>query len=434
MPRSLRRSGPVRSCTAPGATSTTSPCRVASRRSGTTRSSFSPTRPSGLADPRSLTPRLPSHSPLASRLRLTGRDANDPDRRRRGQHRRARAGDARGRADPGRGGARRRDGPRSRRDPPARLGPPRREPARHERSGGLRPAPARPALGLDEDRDADGGGAGRRRHARAGRRRGSLSDEALLAGETARADRDAPPVHHRMAARLVPVAFPSGDDLTAAYRRLSAAYQQALCYAEDVKRLYQQLQRAIYQSLLGLANALEAKDAYTRGHSERVGAASRSVAVALGLPPHEAGIVGQAGLLHDIGKIGVPEAVLRKHGELDDTEWALMRKHPLIGAQIVSPFEFFAAGALTIRHHHERLDGSGYPDGLAGEAIPVGARIVAVADVYDALTSDRPYRAALPREAALEYLARQAGRTLDGRVVAVFVCLIQTLSTANPDV
>ncbi len=237
-----------------------------------------------------------------------------------------------------------------------------------------------------------------------------------------------------MAARLVSVAFPAGDDLTAAYRRLSAAYQQALRYAEDVKRLYQQVQRAIYQSLLGLANALEAKDAYTRGHSERVGAASRSVAAALGLPPHEVEIVGQAGLLHDIGKIGVPEAVLRKRGELDDAEWALMRKHPLTGAQIVSPFEFFAAGALTIRHHHERLDGSGYPDGLAGEAIPVGARIVAVADVYDALTSDRPYRAALPREAALEYLARQAGRTLDGRVVAVFVGLAGASPSADAHV
>src|SRR5439155_927771 len=102
----------------------------------------------------------------------------------------------------------------------------------------------------------------------------------------------------------------------------------------------------------------------------------------------------------------------------DAHEWALMRRHPLTGAQIVSPFEFFATGALTIRHHHERLDGSGYPDGLAGEAIPIGARIVAVADVYDALTSDRPYRTALPREAALEYLMRQAGRTLDGCAVA----------------
>jgi len=234
-----------------------------------------------------------------------------------------------------------------------------------------------------------------------------------------------------MAARLVSAAFPSGDDLAAAYRRLSAAYEQTLRYAADVKGLYQQVQRSIYQSLLGLANALEAKDPYTRGHSERVGAASRRVAVALGLRPPEVDIVGQAGLLHDIGKIGVPEAVLHKRGELDAHEWALMRRHPLTGAQIVSPFEFFATGALTIRHHHERLDGSGYPDGLAGEAIPIGARIVAVADVYDALTSDRPYRTALPREAALEYLMRQAGRTLDGRAVAALVELARENPSAN---
>src|SRR5439155_6849089 len=354
-PRSSRRSGPARSRTASDATSTPWPCRVASRRSGTIRSSFSPTRPSGLmrstarapsrpgsgqsaacpdeaprkrsttrgrrrrsparwsasrppprltsrlprgegtppprlssvAVRRSITPRRRDPGPLASRLRLTGRDANDPDRRRRGQHRRARAGDPRGRADPDHRGARRRDGARPRRGPPARTGAPGREPARHERPGGLRSAPARRALRRGEDRDAHGGSAGRRRQARAGRRRGSLSDEALLTARIARPDRDTPAVRHRMAARLVSVAFPAGDDLTAAYRRLSAAYQQALRYAEDVKRLYQQVQRAIYQSLLGLANALEAKDAYTRGHSERVGAASRSVAAALGLPPHE---------------------------------------------------------------------------------------------------------------------------------------------------
>jgi len=237
-----------------------------------------------------------------------------------------------------------------------------------------------------------------------------------------------------MAARVAPAAVPAGAETAAAYRRLSAAYQQTLRYAEDVKGLYQQVQRSIYQSLLGLANALEAKDAYTRGHSERVGAVSRRVAVALGLQPQEADIVGQAGLLHDIGKIGVPEAVLRKRVELDEDEWALMRKHPLIGAQIVSPFEFFAVGTLTIRHHHERLDGSGYPDGLAGEAIPIGARIVAVADVYDALTSDRPYRAALDRAAALEYVAKQAGRTLDGRVVAAFVALTRETPSADPHV
>jgi HD-GYP domain-containing protein (c-di-GMP phosphodiesterase class II) len=234
-----------------------------------------------------------------------------------------------------------------------------------------------------------------------------------------------------MAAR---VAASAGDDLTVAYRRLNAAYQQTLRYAEDVRRLYQQVQRAIYQSLLGLANALEAKDAYTRGHSERVGAWSRSVAVALGLPPAEVDMIAQAGLLHDIGKIGIPEALLRKPGPLDAEEWAVMRNHPLIGAQIVAPFDFFTGGALMIRHHHERCDGSGYPDGLAQDEIPIGARVIAVADVYDARTSNRPYRAALPHATAIEHLTESAGRTLDEDAVAAFVGLIQTLATAKPNV
>ena len=226
----------------------------------------------------------------------------------------------------------------------------------------------------------------------------------------------------------------SGDELTVAYRRLNAAYQQTLRYAEDVRRLYQQVQRAIYQSLLGLANALEAKDAYTKGHSERVGAWSRGVASALGLPAADVDMIGQAGLLHDIGKIGIPEAVLRKPGPLGDEEWAVMRNHPLIGAQIVAPFDFFAGGALMIRHHHERWDGSGYPDGLVGDEIPIGARIIAVADVYDALTSSRPYRAAMPHSAVIARLGEASGRTLDEDAVVAFVDLIQSLSTTRPDV
>src|SRR2546425_6030747 len=171
-----------------------------------------------------------------------------------------------------------------------------------------------------------------------------------------------------------------------------AAELQSLRYAEDVRRLYHQLQRAICQSLLGLANALEAKDPYTRGHSERVAALSRRVAAALGLAPGVVETVGQAGLLHDIGKIGVPEAILRKPGPLTPQEWETMRTHPVIGAQIVSPFEFFADAARVIRHHHERWDGSGYPDGLARATIPLEARIVAVADVFDALTRSEERR------------------------------------------
>jgi putative nucleotidyltransferase with HDIG domain len=223
-----------------------------------------------------------------------------------------------------------------------------------------------------------------------------------------------------LAAPLTPLC---SDDLGAAYRRLNAAYQQALRYAEDVRALYQQLQRGIYQSLLGLANALEAKDVYTRGHSERVGAASRRLALAVGLSAADAEGVARAGLLHDIGKIGIPESLLRKTGPLSSEEWTLMRRHPVIGAQIVSPFEFFTAGAAMIRHHHERVDGTGYPDGLAGEAIPLGARIIAVADVYDALTSDRPYRGARSRAEAFALLRAQAGHGLDAAIVTAFIGL-----------
>jgi HD-GYP domain-containing protein (c-di-GMP phosphodiesterase class II) len=206
--------------------------------------------------------------------------------------------------------------------------------------------------------------------------------------------------------------------------RVAAIELQRRRHADDVRRLYHQLQRAICQSLLGLAKALEAKDPGTHGHSERVGAWGRKLAIALGLPADQIDTIAHAGLLHDIGKIGVPETLLRKRGALDAEEWALMRNHPVIGAQIVAPFDFFAGGAIVIRHHHERWDGSGYPDGLVGEAIPLGARIVAVADVFDALTSDRPYRAALPLATALAYLIEEAGRTLDADVVKALLGLV----------
>jgi HD-GYP domain-containing protein (c-di-GMP phosphodiesterase class II) len=212
----------------------------------------------------------------------------------------------------------------------------------------------------------------------------------------------------------------------AAYHRLTAAYQQSMRYAQDVRRLYVQLQRGVYQSLLGLANALEAKDPYTRGHSERVGRLSRRLAVTLDLDGHTVETIAHAGLLHDLGKIGVPEHVLRKPGALDADEWELMKRHPIVGAGIVAPLEFFGGGAMVIRHHHERVDGSGYPDGLRGSDIPLGARVVAVADVFDALTSDRPYRKALSTKAALDQLTREAGQTLDEDAVAAFLGMVRS--------
>jgi HD-GYP domain-containing protein (c-di-GMP phosphodiesterase class II) len=205
--------------------------------------------------------------------------------------------------------------------------------------------------------------------------------------------------------------------------RLRAAYQQSLQYAIDLRKTYRRLQQSSFQSLLGLANALEAKDVYTRGHSERVATLARRIALAAGLTPGAADTIAQAGLLHDLGKIGIAESVLRKTGPLSDEEWAVMRRHPVVGAQIVAPLEFFADGAVIVRHHHERHDGSGYPDGLRGAQIPLGARIVAVADVYDALTSDRPYRARLARADVVRHLESQAGETLDSRLTDLCIRL-----------
>jgi putative nucleotidyltransferase with HDIG domain len=211
--------------------------------------------------------------------------------------------------------------------------------------------------------------------------------------------------------------------VSAAYQRLRSAHQQTIHYAEDLKWLYRRMQRAALQSLLGLANALEAKDPYTHGHSRRVAGLARRLALQVGVSDASARIVAQAGLLHDIGKIGIPETILRKPGPLTEAEWEIMRSHPVVGAQIVAPLEFFSEGASVIRHHHERVDGSGYPDGLRAAQIPLGARIVAVADVYDALTSDRPYRHRLAQEDALALVERGAGRTLDPELVSAFLAL-----------
>ncbi len=224
--------------------------------------------------------------------------------------------------------------------------------------------------------------------------------------------------------------------LVEANDRLRKGYQQSLEYAVDLKRTHRHLQRAIFQSLLGLANALEAKDAYTSGHSSRVSRLARELALAAGLSRSASETVAQAGLLHDLGKIGIPEGILTKAAALTPEEWEIMRRHPVISAQIVAPLEFFDQGAIILRHHHERYDGSGYPDGLRGEMIPVGARIVAVADVYDALTSDRPYRARLPHADAVRFLQTEGGRTLDQSLVGRFLELFGgagVIAPGHPD-
>ena len=164
--------------------------------------------------------------------------------------------------------------------------------------------------------------------------------------------------------------------------------------------------------ILSLATCLEAKDPYTHGHSERVGQIARALALELGLLARQCELMRVAGLLHDIGKIGVPERLLNKPGPLTDDEFQTIMTHPPRGEVICRPLHAVRQTLPLIKHHHERFDGSGYPDHLAGEAIPLGARVLAVADAFDALTSERSYRKRLEADAALAILARETVRGL----------------------
>ena len=161
--------------------------------------------------------------------------------------------------------------------------------------------------------------------------------------------------------------------------------------------------------ILSLAAALEAKDPYTQGHSQRVGALAARLGAALGHDGEICRLLQTAGKLHDIGKIGLPRAVLNKRGTLDAGELELVMRHPVLSERICSPLTTLQAMVPLIRHHHERFDGSGYPDGLAGEQIPLGARILGLADAFDALTSERPYRTVFSTAKALELLERETG-------------------------
>jgi putative nucleotidyltransferase with HDIG domain len=180
-----------------------------------------------------------------------------------------------------------------------------------------------------------------------------------------------------------------------------------------------------------LAQALEARDVYTQGHSFRVSELAVMLARELGLSREEQDTVRLGCLLHDIGKIHIPDAVLRKATSLSEDEFILMRKHPVIGEQICRPLVFARPFLTIIRHHHERFDGRGYPDGLKGEEISLHARIAAVADAWDAMTSDRPYRAALPMSVAVERLREGAGTQWDGELVQLFVRVMQSRSEAE---
>ncbi len=175
------------------------------------------------------------------------------------------------------------------------------------------------------------------------------------------------------------------------------------------------------QVLFALAAAAEAKDPYTESHTKRVASTAHHLGTRLGLQESDLVALYRGGLIHDIGKIGVPDAILLKPGPLNAEEERQMRAHPVIGERIVKPLPSAADVLIIIRHHHERFDGGGYPDGLAGYKIPLLARIVSVSDAYDALASDRPYRARRNSEEAIEALMRGAGQQWDRELVSLLL-------------
>ena len=162
--------------------------------------------------------------------------------------------------------------------------------------------------------------------------------------------------------------------------------------------------------LFSLARSIEGKDPYTHGHCERLMNYSVSLGEHLGLPEEQVVALRRAGIVHDIGKVAVPDAILLKPSKLTPEEWKLMQEHPVVGERICAPLKSFRAVLPIIRHHHEKRDGSGYPDGLRGDAIPVTARVLQVVDVYDALTTERPYKPAFSTTDALETMKQEVAK------------------------
>ncbi len=191
--------------------------------------------------------------------------------------------------------------------------------------------------------------------------------------------------------------------------------------ALDNSRLYQELEEMFFQTADSLADAIEKRDPYTGGHTQRVTLYSQAIAKYLQLNPLERKWLKIASVLHDIGKIGIEDKILKKPTRLNLEEFDLIKHHSNIGAKIIEHIRQLKEIIPGVKYHHEQLDGKGYPDGLKGEEIPILAKIVAVADTFDAMTTDRPYRKAMEKEAAIEELKRCSGTQLDQRVVEAFI-------------
>lgn len=198
----------------------------------------------------------------------------------------------------------------------------------------------------------------------------------------------------------------------------SLASQAAI--AIENARLFESLEEIYIEVITAMASAIDARDAYTHGHSHRVTEYAVAIAEELELSPAEVDIIRNASILHDVGKIGIKEDILKKPGRLTEEERREMEYHPFIGTKILQSVKLLEPVMPLVYHHHERFDGTGYPDGLRGEEIPQGARIISIADAFESMTSDRPYRKALPLEEAMAELRYGAGRQFDPRLVEVF--------------
>jgi putative nucleotidyltransferase with HDIG domain len=190
--------------------------------------------------------------------------------------------------------------------------------------------------------------------------------------------------------------------------------------ATEIESAYEELETTYDLTLAALTSALDARDHETEGHSVRVSQLAKSVGEEMNLEAHQLKALERGALLHDIGKIGISDAILHKPDKLDEAEWTMMRLHPDIGARIVEDIPFLQDTLPVIRYHHERWDGSGYPIGLQGKDIPLVARIFAVTDAFDALTTERPYREKISAQEAISYLHEQAGMLFDPEVVSAF--------------
>ena len=215
--------------------------------------------------------------------------------------------------------------------------------------------------------------------------------------------------------------------LARAEREAAAHQRQLERYAADLRESYrrerartQQLRRSYKATVRALSNAVEARDAYTGKHAERVAAYGMELARAAGIEIEDSPQIEFGFLLHDVGKVAVPDAILFKSSSLTEEEYSLVRRHPVIGTEILRDVDFLGEGKLVVRHHHERWDGTGYPDGLAGDSIPLAARVFAVADALDALTTDRPYRPASTFAHARGVVRDGSGSQFDPAVVAAY--------------